>query len=537
MISKFIYLILGLLVLQLYPIGIGPVENYNAFNALFQTSILLAAYTATGFGLFFYLKNRVPAYEFLRPAQRYLIMSYNFALLLIYAYVLFYLNWPLIWEVDYPVNFPGADEFLNYAPYLAGIILSYLPSYMIERRLRRNPASLRAYINFNLRSIILTALLPVFFLNFVLEYAVRFRVMSFAFQLYPYMEWLMLISLFLLIFYISPFFMRFVWGAVPMPESPLRARLEGLCAKAGIRCANFYVWNTHCGVLNAAIAGLSGFTRHIFVTDALLERFDDDRICAVIAHEIGHAKKSHIVKYMLLFFSSFFIVMALTYSQPDSSLVLVNISLFMAFFWIVIFTAMSRRFEAEADMYAVELTGNPETFASALDSLAELSGGIRNIPSITHSSIAERVHFLWLTVLFPEYAAKFKAHMKRLLTIIFVFFFAGLAGTGFIISKEMKNYNERRVQLYYMDLDYYGINLLWQEKYSEGIPVMQELAERNPANPRYPLILAEAFLNQGKISECAAYLARAQMIKPEDPLSRYYLHYLYGQYLEMKNAE
>ncbi|MBI5358984.1 MAG: M48 family metalloprotease, partial [Planctomycetes bacterium] len=474
MISKFIYLILGLLVLQLYPTGIGPVENYNAFNAAVQTAILLAAYTAAGFGLFFYLKNRVTAYEFLRPAQRYLIMSYNFALLLVYAYILFYLNWPLIWKVDYPVDFPGADIFLDYAPYLAGIILSYLPSYMIERRLRKNPASLGAYLNFNLRSIILTALLPVFFLNFVLEYAAQFRVMSFAFQLYPYMEWLLLISLFLLVFYLSPFFMRFIWGAVAMPKSPLRARLEGLCAKAGIKCSNFYVWNTRCGILNAAIAGLSGFTRHIFITDALLEKFSDDQICAVIAHEIGHAKKLHIAKYILLFFSSFFAVMALTYSQPDSSLVLINITLFMAFFWIVIFTAMSRRFEAEADMYAVELTGNAETFASALDSLAELSGGIRNMPSITHSSIAERVHFLWLTVLFPEYAAKFRSHMKRLLTIVFVFFFAGLAGTGFIISKEMKNRDKQLVQLYYRDLDYYGIDLLQQERYSEGIPVMQE---------------------------------------------------------------
>ncbi|MBI5359511.1 MAG: hypothetical protein HZA48_02900, partial [Planctomycetes bacterium] len=61
----------------------------------------------------------------------------------------------------------------------------------------------------------------------------------------------------------------------------------------------------------------------------------------------------------------------------------------------------------------------------------------------------------------------------------------------------------------------------------EGIPVMQELAERNPANPRYPLVLAEAFLNQGKTSECMSYLMRAQMLKPEDPLLRFYLHYLF----------
>ena len=73
--------------------------------------------------------------------------------------------------------------------------------------------------------------------------------------------------------------------------------------------------------------------------------------------------------------------------------------LFFVFYFKVFFNFLSRRFEHQADLYAVDLTKNPEAFKSALENIGFLSGLPKTIRFVleifnTHPSIDRRIRFL-----------------------------------------------------------------------------------------------------------------------------------------------
>ena len=68
----------------------------------------------------------------------------------------------------------------------------------------------------------------------------------------------------------------------------------------GVRCRDFKIWQTDRQVLNAAVAGLLPSMRYVFVTDALLLYLRDDEMEAVIAHELGHVRRRHLLLRLLL---------------------------------------------------------------------------------------------------------------------------------------------------------------------------------------------------------------------------------------------
>jgi Zn-dependent protease with chaperone function len=67
-------------------------------------------------------------------------------------------------------------------------------------------------------------------------------------------------------------------------------------------------------------------------------------------------------------------------------------------FWGVMFPFWSRRFERQADCYALELTGDKEVFMAALEKLATVNGATRTWSKWdifqSHPDIAQRVQGL-----------------------------------------------------------------------------------------------------------------------------------------------
>ena len=83
----------------------------------------------------------------------------------------------------------------------------------------------------------------------------------------------------------------------PLDNEVLKERILVLSKDAGLKVDNVYKFDMSKNTkkANAAFAGL-GKTKRILLGDTLLDNYSDDEIETVIAHELGHYKKKHIIK-------------------------------------------------------------------------------------------------------------------------------------------------------------------------------------------------------------------------------------------------
>jgi len=145
---------------------------------------------------------------------------------------------------------------------------------------------------------------------------------------------------------------------------------------------------------NAFFVGL-GRTKRIVLFDTLLASHTEEEMLAVLAHEAGHWKKKHILRMLvpleILSLVSFYAVAkllnwVLIYQTFGFQELPIYVGLFLigafisllGFFAEPLESSISRRFEREADDFALELTGTANAMASALkrlaaDNLANLS--------------------------------------------------------------------------------------------------------------------------------------------------------------------
>lgn len=107
-------------------------------------------------------------------------------------------------------------------------------------------------------------------------------------------------SVFLSMFYsnlIVPLFNK----QKPLDEGSLRQKIEDFARGAGFRLTNIYVidGSKRSSKSNAYFTGL-GPKKRIVLYDTLIEDLEEEEIVAVLAHEIGHYKKKHTLKGLVL---------------------------------------------------------------------------------------------------------------------------------------------------------------------------------------------------------------------------------------------
>lgn len=204
-----------------------------------------------------------------------------------------------------------------------------------------------------------------------------------------------------------PFALRVFLRAKPMPDGPIRRRLEAYSKRIRFGYRDILIWPTDGSLINAAVIGVLPRFRYVLITDALLEALDEDEVEAVFAHEAGHAKRGHI----LLFFGFTSVVALLgfvpgvggfieTALAPLPAIVRVALPLLL---WLgVVFGWISRRFEQEADVFGIETVPATDAaadpgahpFARAMERIGAEVGAIREVTGWRHFSIADRVAFV-----------------------------------------------------------------------------------------------------------------------------------------------
>lgn len=183
---------------------------------------------------------------------------------------------------------------------------------------------------------------------------------------------------------IMPLFNKFQ----PLPSGPLREAIEKYAKTRNFQLSGIFTMDSskRSTKSNAFFTGFGKF-RRLVLFDTLITKQTQDELVAILAHEIGHFEKKHIIKTMALsILSTAFIFYTIGFFMNNPTLFaafqMENISvygslIFVGFLYgpilrvLSLFTqALSRKHEFEADRFAVETYGSPETLISALKKLS-----------------------------------------------------------------------------------------------------------------------------------------------------------------------
>jgi STE24 endopeptidase len=201
----------------------------------------------------------------------------------------------------------------------------------------------------------------------------------------------MAFNLLLLVVYptfIAPIFNKFK----PLEDETLRARVSALMQRCGFAAKGLFVMDgsKRSAHANAYFTGFGAAKRVVFY-DTLLAKLSPGEVDAVLAHELGHYKRKHILKRILGLFALSFVGFALlgwvatqpwfyfglgvrpNLQGPNDALALLLFMLAVpvfSFFVSPLFALFSRKHEFEADAYAVQQTSGRD-LSSALLKLYE----------------------------------------------------------------------------------------------------------------------------------------------------------------------
>jgi STE24 endopeptidase len=182
---------------------------------------------------------------------------------------------------------------------------------------------------------------------------------------------------------IAPLFNKFE----PLSDETLKTRVNALMQRCGFAAKGLFVMDgsKRSAHANAYFTGFGAAKRVVFF-DTLLKQLSPEEIDAVLAHELGHYKRRHIIKRIVLMFAlslAGFALLGWVSSQawfytglgvmpsldaPNNALALILFLMVVplfTFFLSPLMAQLSRKHEFEADAYAVAQT-NGADLASAL---------------------------------------------------------------------------------------------------------------------------------------------------------------------------
>jgi len=191
----------------------------------------------------------------------------------------------------------------------------------------------------------------------------------------------------------------------PLPAGDLRDAIEHVAARAdfSLKDINIMDGSKRSTRGNAYFSGF-GRKKSIVLFDTLVNEHTVDELAAVLAHEIGHYKKKHVLKGLisgilqtgvLLFLLSLFLKSPLPSLALGASVASFHISV-IAFGILyspvsmvlgIIFNSISRKHEYEADRFAVSLS-QPGALQQALKRLS-----VKNLSNLTPHPWYAYIHY------------------------------------------------------------------------------------------------------------------------------------------------
>ena len=260
--------------------------------------------------------------------------------------------------------------------------LSYYHTFVIEEKFGFNKSTRKLFFLDKLKGWLMTIILGGGILALVIWF---FQWAGTSFWIYTWGV-IALFSIFMNMFYsklIVPLFNK----QTPLEDGTLKEKLETYAKNVGFELKNIFVidGSKRSTKANAYFSGF-GKQKRVTLYDTLINDLDEDEIVAVLAHEVGHYKRKHIIFNLFaslvltgitLFILSIFInnpqvSLAIGVSQPSFHAALIGFGILyspISEITGLIMNYLSRKFEYEADNYA------KDTFAAMplVSSLKKLS--------------------------------------------------------------------------------------------------------------------------------------------------------------------
>jgi len=260
--------------------------------------------------------------------------------------------------------------------------LDYYSTFVVEERFGFNKTTLKVFWADWIKNLILSLVLAV-------PLILAFLWFLSSFKLWWFYSWIffMVYSLTLTVAYprlIAPLFNKFS----PLSPGSLADEIAKLIDRCGFSLREVRVMDAsrRSAHSNAYFTGF-GKAKRIVLFDTLLASLKEEEMVSVLAHELGHSQKRHVLKsffiIQILALAGFFLLdfsMGLDFiysglglnKNPWSALLAFSLVLPLITFWMApLFAWRSRRNEFEADAFAVEAVGTEGPLSTALITLGK----------------------------------------------------------------------------------------------------------------------------------------------------------------------
>jgi len=300
----------------------------------------------------------------------------------------------LVWTLGGGLEWlDGAISNYELDPMLAGIVVilafmtlssllelpfSIYSTFVIEQRFGFNRTSVKTFVLDLVKGTVLGLVLGVPLLYVILWLMAQAGA---YWWIYAWMVWTCFSLLIMWIYpnWIAPLFNKFE----PLQAGETLDRIQQLLQRCGFSSNGIFVidGSRRSSHGNAYFSGF-GRNKRIVFFDTLLKMLSNDELEAVLAHELGHFRKKHILKSILISIAASFAALALLawlmrndwfyhalgVSTPSTYMALLLFTLMLPVFTFVLqplLSMFSRKNEFEADAFAAEQT-NAEYLVRAL---------------------------------------------------------------------------------------------------------------------------------------------------------------------------
>ena len=265
--------------------------------------------------------------------------------------------------------------------------ISLYSTFKIEEKYGFNKTTFKIFFTDLLKSLMLTVLIALpLFLGII-------KLLEMMGEYWWIYSWATFICFQILLLFIYPKFLAPLFNKFsPLEDEKLNNQIQELLEKVQFNAKEIFKMDaskrsTHG---NAYFTGF-GKNKRIVFFDTILTQMNNSEILAILAHELGHFKKKHILKSIIIaFFTTFIFFYLLSIAIKDSAFLIghglhssstaASIILFMMIFPIYSFlltplgNIFSRRNEFEADNFACTYT-SAEDLKSALVKLYKFNYG------------------------------------------------------------------------------------------------------------------------------------------------------------------